>query len=121
MDYCGTRINSLSLSLWAAAVRSLAGVDAVSAALMVHALYNEYSREPSIGATSEWVVTFPTKRFYVDDVTYGGTAILPPVRGGLATAWGAGLGASARFRVPTSAALSWPAAWRRLSSAICMS
>jgi len=40
--------------------------DAVSAVLMADALQNEYLLDPAIGANSDWVVTFPTKRFYTD-------------------------------------------------------
>jgi hypothetical protein len=40
--------------------------DAVSALYMHNAIYNEYVTSPNLGAASEWVVTFPTKRFYVD-------------------------------------------------------
>jgi hypothetical protein len=40
--------------------------DAVSALYMHNAIFNEYVTSPALGATSEWVVTFPTKRFYVN-------------------------------------------------------
>ncbi|NCT66774.1 MAG: hypothetical protein GXC76_03915 [Rhodanobacteraceae bacterium] len=46
------------------------GEDAVSAVFMADALYNEYSIEQGTGAASDWVVTFPTKRFYVDKILY---------------------------------------------------
>ena len=42
------------------------GVDAVSAVFMSNNLMNEFSTEAAIAGQSEWVVTFPTKRFYVD-------------------------------------------------------
>jgi hypothetical protein len=42
------------------------GVDAVSSVFMAENVYNEYVTDPAVGASSEWVVTFPTKRFYVD-------------------------------------------------------
>jgi hypothetical protein len=42
------------------------GIDAVSAVLMVDTLYNEFDIEALTGASSDWVVTFPTKQFYVD-------------------------------------------------------
>ncbi len=52
-------------------------IDAVSAVYMHDAIFNEYA-VLSVGGTpilaSEWVVTFPTKRFYVDKVA---PAILP--------------------------------------------
>jgi hypothetical protein len=42
------------------------GVDAVSAVFMHEYTMNEYAIEAAIGGASEWVVTFPTKNFYVD-------------------------------------------------------
>ncbi|MEO7065238.1 MAG: hypothetical protein ABI082_15855 [Dokdonella sp.] len=47
------------------------GRDAVSAVLMADTLYNEYYIDPGFGAASDWVVTFPTKRFYVDKGIFG--------------------------------------------------
>src|SRR5262249_10607606 len=41
-------------------------IDAVSAVFMTDAVYNEYVVDPAYGESTEWVVTFPTKRFYVD-------------------------------------------------------
>ncbi|MEO7756499.1 MAG: hypothetical protein ABIS07_07955, partial [Dokdonella sp.] len=49
------------------------GQDAVSAVLMADALYNEYLVSAGLGANTDWVVTFPTKRFYVDKGLYAGT------------------------------------------------
>lgn len=46
------------------------GEDAVSAVFMAEEVYNEYNIEAGIGAASDWVVTFPTKRFYVDKGLY---------------------------------------------------
>jgi hypothetical protein len=43
-----------------------AGIDAVSSLFMADSVYNEYWTGGGAGANSEWVVTFPTKRFYVD-------------------------------------------------------
>ncbi len=45
---------------------STRGIDAVSAVLMGDRLHNEYDIEPGLGAATDWVVTFPTKQFYVD-------------------------------------------------------
>lgn len=42
------------------------GEDAVSALFMADMLYNEYVVSPGVGAMTDWVVTFPTKRFYTD-------------------------------------------------------
>ncbi len=74
-------------------------VDAVSLLLMQTSLYNEFSSTASIGGASEWVVSFPTRKFHVDDdlvqgaarapfrhrfssnaQANGATQILPPVR-----------------------------------------
>lgn len=41
-------------------------VDAVTAVLMAHAIYNDYSISAAIGAASDWVLTMPTKHFYTD-------------------------------------------------------
>lgn len=53
-------------------------IDAVSATLTADAIYNEYIVEPSIGANSDWVVTFPTKRFYVDSTVSSGPVPIAP-------------------------------------------
>ncbi|MBR0343818.1 MAG: hypothetical protein IJI03_00985 [Rudaea sp.] len=52
-------------------------VDAVSAVFMADKIQNEFWSLQSIGATSEWVITYPTKRFYVDPYWVTG-AVLPP-------------------------------------------
>jgi hypothetical protein len=41
------------------------GEDAVSSTIMHDQIYNEYVIDPSIAAGTDWVVSFPTKRFYV--------------------------------------------------------
>ena len=58
----------------------LSGVNAVSSLFMVDNVYNEYVVDPNIGGATEWVVTFPTKRFYVDpkNLYAGGTKPLKP-------------------------------------------
>lgn len=43
--------------------------NAVSLIFMHDAIYNEYNTETNLGASSEWVITFPTKRYYVDVLT----------------------------------------------------
>lgn len=53
------------------------GEDAVSAVFMADAIYNEYFINQSFGASSDWVLTFPTKRFYVDKGLYA-SAITSP-------------------------------------------
>jgi hypothetical protein len=51
------------------------GVDAVSAVYMADAIYNEYL--VYAGAATDWLITFPTKRFYVDQGLYPGAPIPP--------------------------------------------
>lgn len=41
-------------------------VDAISAVFMKENIMNEHNIEAALNARSEWVVTFPTKNFYVD-------------------------------------------------------
>jgi len=53
------------------------GYDAVSAVFMADALHNDYLVGAGLGANTDWVVTFPTKRFYVDQQTYAGHSIAP--------------------------------------------
>ena len=64
-------------------------VEAVSAVLTREAILNEFVVAGGAGARSEWVVTFPTKRFYVDEPfalgTFGESAPVAP----FTTAWGA--------------------------------
>ena len=43
--------------------------DAVNAVLMQDKVFNEYTTESTLGALTEWVFTFPTKRFHVDPGT----------------------------------------------------
>ncbi len=49
------------------------GIDAVSATLMHNTLMNEIVLDTATNSGTDWVITFPTKRFYVT-----GTAALPP-------------------------------------------
>ncbi len=53
------------------------GEDAVSAVFMADSIYNEYMINSAIGGASDWVVTFPTKRFYVDNALYPAHVTLP--------------------------------------------
>jgi hypothetical protein len=57
-------------------------IDAVSALFMASTLLNEYNVDPTVGSNTDWVVTFPTKRFYVDPeilgVPLGSAGALPP-------------------------------------------
>jgi len=53
------------------------GEDAVSAVFMADAIYNEYVVAASLGANTDWVVTFPTKNFYVDKNLYPANPTAP--------------------------------------------
>jgi len=54
------------------------GVDAVSYVFMHDSVMNEYSTYGAVGADTEWVVTFPTKHFYVYPDTSGSDTVLDP-------------------------------------------
>ena len=56
------------------------GIFAVNHVLTINTLMNEYNINPGLGGLSEWVVTFPTKRFHTDaaDGGFGLTAPIPP-------------------------------------------
>ena len=49
------------------------GIDAVSSLFMADRIVNEYWTSANIGASSEWVLSFPTKRFYTDPHYFGDT------------------------------------------------
>ena len=53
-------------------------VDAVSSVFEAANLYNEYETASDGSIGTDWVVTFPTKRFYVDAATYGLTTVEAP-------------------------------------------
>lgn len=55
-------------------------VDAVSALFVQDAVMNEFVTSASVGGASEWVVTFPTKQFYTDQMTVGSVALEPFTR-----------------------------------------
>jgi len=46
------------------------GVDAVSTVLMAPSISSEFITDASLGANTDWVLTLPTKRFYVDSDRY---------------------------------------------------
>jgi hypothetical protein len=50
------------------------GIDAVSAVLMAESISNDYLVAAALGANTDWIVTFPTKRFYVDPALVGDIA-----------------------------------------------
>lgn len=43
-------------------------IDAVSAVLMANSIMNDFVLEPTLNASTDWVVTFPTKKVYVNAV-----------------------------------------------------
>jgi hypothetical protein len=54
------------------------GVDAVSYLFMHDQIMNEYTTQESVGANTEWVVTFPTKNFYVYPANSGSATPIAP-------------------------------------------
>jgi hypothetical protein len=54
------------------------GVDAVSYVFMHDTIMNEYTTNDDLGASTEWVVTFPTKHFYVYPETSQSEVVLAP-------------------------------------------
>ncbi len=52
-------------------------IDAVSAVLAADAVNINYVSDGSVGATTDWVITFPTRPFYTDQAIVGTTAIKP--------------------------------------------
>ena len=50
----------------AVALSYFRGVDAVSATFMHEYTMNEFNQNANLNAASEWIVTFPTKNWYVD-------------------------------------------------------
>ncbi|HVV95786.1 MAG TPA: hypothetical protein VHC92_01465 [Rhodanobacteraceae bacterium] len=53
------------------------GIDAVSAVLMADAIYGEYFVDAGFGANTDWIVSFPTKNYYVDKVLYPSNPTAP--------------------------------------------
>jgi len=112
------------------------GIDAVSALFMASSLLNEYNVDSSLGSNTDWVVTFPTKRFYTDssllDVPVGDPGALPPSNftfGQLAT--GNGDGKSCSVVLPTKfdrearpyveGPPPYPSPWPRANTLLCTS
>ena len=53
-------------------------VDAVSGMMMTTGISNDVMVNSAVGAQSDWVITFPTKRFYVDPDEVGKAAPIAP-------------------------------------------
>ncbi len=69
------------------------GIDAVTAVYMAGSITNEYNVLTGLGASTDWVVTFPTKRFYADKQLYPST-ITQPFQGAFAAPGGSVMTAS---------------------------
>jgi hypothetical protein len=54
-------------------IAAVANIDNVSATIMHDAIINDYMTVPGILGMTDWVVTFPTKRFYVNPGTTNDT------------------------------------------------
>jgi hypothetical protein len=52
-------------------------IDAASALFMTDMLHGDFIRDPGLGADTDWIVTAPTKRFYVDPALTGAHAAAP--------------------------------------------
>lgn len=52
-------------------------IDAVSAVLAADAVNINYVNDPSVDATTDWVVTMPTRPFYTDAAIVGATPVKP--------------------------------------------
>jgi hypothetical protein len=52
-------------------------IDAVSAALTHNRVHSEFNIEPILAARSEWIITLPTRRHYVDGALTSNMAIAP--------------------------------------------
>jgi hypothetical protein len=59
---------------------SARAVDAMSALLMQTTVMNEFATSAGVGGVSEWVLSFPTKKFYTDDALVGAAVIKPFTR-----------------------------------------
>jgi len=53
-------------------------IDAVSSVFEAANIYNQYETAADSSVGTDWVVNFPTKRFYVDADTFGLTTVIPP-------------------------------------------
>ena len=53
-------------------------IDAVSSVFAAANIYNQYETSTNGSVGTDWVVNFPTKRFYVDAATFNLTKVIPP-------------------------------------------
>lgn len=68
-----TAFLSVRNTMVAADYPSSRAVDAVSALLAADRLYDEVDGEPALGASTDWLLAFPTRQFYVDPGIVGTT------------------------------------------------
>ena len=71
-DFDAAEVNPVSDITWQGNQYRLAwsrGIDAVSSALMRFQVFNEIIRDPATQSATDWVLTFPTRRFYVTPAT----------------------------------------------------
>jgi hypothetical protein len=47
------------------------GIDAVSSLFMAKSISNDVMADPGLAGETDWVVTFPTRRYYVDTTPAG--------------------------------------------------
>lgn len=84
-------------------------IDAVSAVFMADSIYDEFVIGDALGANTDWVMTFPTRQFYVDKRRYPGVDVSP-----FAEPFGATANGESRVSVSTEAlfdregASAWP-------------
>ncbi len=69
---------SLITAVYPTNVAPSQGIDAVSAVFSANNLYNQWQSAANGSVGSDWVVTFPTKRFYVDPPNSGSATVIPP-------------------------------------------
>lgn len=48
------------------AAETVTGIDAVTALFISDTISNDFLVTPGLGATTDWIVSYPTKRFYID-------------------------------------------------------
>jgi hypothetical protein len=73
----GARVEAAKLQGDFVNIDFVPGNDAVTQALTGFALENEFLVNPALGAATDWVVTLPTKHFYVDRQAFPQAPIAP--------------------------------------------
>jgi len=84
-------------------------IDAVSAVFMADSIYGEFVIGAALGANTDWVVTFPTRQFYVDKDRHPGADVSPFVEPFGATANGESrVSASTEAMFDREGGSAWP-------------